>query len=505
MPRDDLSRHESIVARGVQRRGALERGARGAAMPYASNDELYASLDALARGACAGVSRVVSIGASAKGVDVRALEVGSTSSSTMARGDDDGNAVDGRNDPYASFSGAGRLRFGFMANMHGDEPSGRVITVEVARRVCEGAKTGGDALAKRLIDEATLYIIPTVNPDGFAMHARGNSRGVDLNRNFPYTQFTPPRDASGSVKALGGKLGDNAVTEPETAMIMRFSERVRMAAVLNYHEGALVANYPWDGNERGGNTYSSAPDDETFKYLASTYATSHPVMSKSQEFKGGITNGAAWYPLWGGMQDWHYVNTGTMDLTIEVDDAKWPQDDKIDKIVDDHVKASLEMVSKALFGSVRGFVLDENGVGVAGVSVKVGDKGLPVLTDSAGFFAKPSAPTSRQVTVHITPPNDVYLYPTTHVVEAIDETNGATIDVSLATRERPGFARGAARARVFVVFVVLLAAILAIRRTYKRRRRVATIMESMQNNPDIEKAVANRRGSARAPPLASTA
>ena len=160
MPRDDLSRHESIVARGVQRRGASERGARGAAMPYASNDELYASLDALARGACAGVARVVSIGASAKGVDVRALEVGSTSSSTTARGDDDENAEDGRHDLYASFSGAGRLRFGFVANMHGDEPSGRVMTVEVARRVCEGAKTGGDALAKRLIDEATLYIRP---------------------------------------------------------------------------------------------------------------------------------------------------------------------------------------------------------------------------------------------------------------------------------------------------------------------------------------------------------
>ena len=125
-----------------------------------------------------------------------------------------------------------------------------------------------------------------------------------------------------------------------------------------------------------------------------------------------------------------------------------------------------------------------------------------MLTDSAGFFAKPSAPTSRQVTVHITPPNDVYLYPTTHVVEAIDETNGATIDVSLAPRARPG-GGGGARARVFVVFVVLLAAILAIRRAYKRRRRVAAIMESMQNNPDIEKAVANRRGSARAPPLAS--
>jgi hypothetical protein len=25
-----------------------------------------------------------------------------------------------------------------------------------------------------------------------------------------------------------------------------------------------------------------------------------------------LHNGAHWYPLWGGMQDWHYIVTGTM-------------------------------------------------------------------------------------------------------------------------------------------------------------------------------------------------
>ncbi|ABO98270.1 predicted protein, partial [Ostreococcus lucimarinus CCE9901] len=231
--------------------------------------------------------------------------------------------------------------FGFIGNMHGDEPVGREIAMEVGRWVCERATTTREttseaetrerALAKRLVNEATLFVVPTVNPDGFAAKTRGNARGVDLNRNFPYTRFSLPKSLSGRASA--------------TALIMRWSEKWAMNGALNYHEGALVANYPWDGNDDGSTSYSAAPDDATFRYLASSYAQAHPTMSKSAEFEGGITNGAAWYPLWGGMQDWHYVQTGTYSLTVEVDDEKWPSEDKLGAIVDEHVNASIDCVA----------------------------------------------------------------------------------------------------------------------------------------------------------------
>lgn len=41
-------------------------------------------------------------------------------------------------------------------------------------------------------------------------------------------------------------------------------------------------------------------------------------------FSDGITNGAAWYPLYGGMQDWIYENTNDIDVTIEVGCNQYP-------------------------------------------------------------------------------------------------------------------------------------------------------------------------------------
>ena len=67
-------------------------------------------------------------------------------------------------------------------------------------------------------------------------------------------------------------------------------------------QGAVVANYPWDGLTDPDNTYSASPDDATFRYLAKVYADAHADMHDSKEFAEGITNGAHWYPISGGMQ-----------------------------------------------------------------------------------------------------------------------------------------------------------------------------------------------------------
>lgn len=47
----------------------------------------------------------------------------------------------------------------------------------------------------------------------------------------------------------------------------------------------------YSNNQQRGHPHTT-PDDSTFVMLARAYADNHAFMSKSQEFPGGITNGA---------------------------------------------------------------------------------------------------------------------------------------------------------------------------------------------------------------------
>lgn len=75
--------------------------------------------------------------------------------------------------------------------------------------------------------DAELLLLDAANPDGCAAGTRGNARGVDLNRNFPW-----------GWRPLGGVYasGPRAASEPETKAIMSLIRRARPRVTIWFHQ-----------------------------------------------------------------------------------------------------------------------------------------------------------------------------------------------------------------------------------------------------------------------------
>src|SRR6266498_784670 len=101
--------------------------------------------------------------------------------------------------------------------------------------------------------DVTLYIIRNMNPDGEArsndVDGRVNNNGVDLNRNFPSSNWAADwnRDGCWILRPTTG--GAYAGSEPETRSVMSFIRSHKTVATISYHSAALgvfPAGVPWE-------------------------------------------------------------------------------------------------------------------------------------------------------------------------------------------------------------------------------------------------------------------
>jgi hypothetical protein len=76
------------------------------------------------------------------------------------------------------------------------------------------------------------------------------------------------------------------------------------------------------------------------------------------EFANGVTNGADWYPVEGGMQDFNYLFAATMEVTVEISCCKFAHKSRLLSEWENNKESILTYVEQAQTG-VKGETLFE--------------------------------------------------------------------------------------------------------------------------------------------------
>ncbi|KAK3577884.1 hypothetical protein CHS0354_014557 [Potamilus streckersoni] len=245
----------------------------------------------------------------------------------------------------------------YIGNIHGNEAVSREMMMHFIDYLLRSY--GSNQTVTNFLNNTAVHVMVTMNPDGFNKSilgmcdgyiGRDNANGFDLNRNFPdfFKENKSP-------------------VQLETHAVIEWIHNQSFVLSANFHGGAMVANYPFDSYNSTSQTSgaSISPDDDVFQHLALTYTRSHASMSLSpvtcpgDHFVNGITNGASWYTIIGGMQDYNYLSVGCMEITIEMACCKFPYPSQLPQFWQKNKDALFNFLTRVHIGA-KGFVTDEN-------------------------------------------------------------------------------------------------------------------------------------------------
>jgi predicted deacylase len=187
--------------------------------------------------------------------------------------------VSGQGRPIAALRvGDGPRKFVLVGDTHGGPEAN---TYQLAAQLAEHFRAQPDQVPPSV----SLYIIPTLNPDGLALATRFNASGVDLNRNMNTNiDACPENDWSVHVQGARGIESDTGGaypdSEPESRLIRDFL--LDAAGVIFYHSS-------------GGDVFPAFCEHAPSIELAQRYAEAT-----------GYRYDRFWpnYSITGGMHDW---------------------------------------------------------------------------------------------------------------------------------------------------------------------------------------------------------
>ena len=273
----------------------------------------------------------------------------------------------------------GKPKFLYSSTIHGDETTGMILMLRLIEELC----TSTDSRIVNLVNNLDIFIFPDANPDGtyyggnntVTGSRRANGNNVDMNRNYPDPHSSEHPDGN--------------AWQSETQWFMQLAEDYPFTMAANFHGGAEVMNYPWD------NTSTRHADDAWWQYVSNQYvAATRAVYSSymTDTYSSGITNGADWYMIGGGRQDYMNGYHQCREITIECSSTKTLPAAQLNSYWNYNHSAMLGYMEQCLYG-VHGIVKDATtNQPIDGVTVTVmnhDDEYSIVSTHEGGYFHRP--------------------------------------------------------------------------------------------------------------------
>ena len=112
---------------------------------------------------------------------------------------------------------------------HGEEPQGEYL-------INKFLETNLSEIKNKLL------VIPCLNPDGKSINRRQNANGIDLNRNFPTTNWKKTDNAD----YFGG---NEPASEIETKFMIEVLNNYKINAILSIHAPFKIVNYDGPAKE----------------------------------------------------------------------------------------------------------------------------------------------------------------------------------------------------------------------------------------------------------------
>uniref|UniRef100_A0A8C8DUR4 AE binding protein 1b n=1 Tax=Oryzias sinensis TaxID=183150 RepID=A0A8C8DUR4_9TELE len=376
---------------------------------YHSYSEMVALMKSV-NDECPNITSIYSLGHSAKGRELVAMVLS-------------GN-------PTEHEIGEPELRL--TAGLHGNEAVGREMLLLLMQYLCKEYKDRNPR-AQRLVEGIRIHLVPSLNPDGqekaFEVGSELSSwttghfteDGYDIFQNFPdLNNILWEAEDKGKVPKLTPNhhvpipedYETNSSIAVETKAIISWMKSHPFVLGVNFQGGESLVAYPYD-NLRLNKPFSE-PEDEPrvtadesfFRWLAISYASTHLTMTHNHHGSChgdtrtgalGIINRAKWRPITGSMNDFSYLHTNCLELSVFLGCDKFPHQSELAHEWEKNREAMLTFMEQVNRG-IKGIVKDEQGNPIANATISVEGINHDITTAPTGDYWRLLNPGEYQVT-----------------------------------------------------------------------------------------------------------